>query len=372
MGSGGSHSENKQIQLDIRELEAELEQKEKVIVDLRANLQVEIESSKRIKESANKMQHAMESKELFVGRQDSDDVIYSRFQTLIGQIKTWSVPFAQGRPKFKGEFVTEAIEHIRRVAPGVADTESFEEFLRVPKNMRLFVRGYVGFAVADHLFRSLPYSTPESYTGFHGADVWMDRRLVEPVSVLEESLLYAGTDLERFQESLAKSSTVIDRSKISDREFHDWRVLTTTLVARLDTMGKIGKGMESYLTTCCEHIMRLVGRWVGKHDRITLEEELQVILFSAVSLSRTLRCQRALWSVRQVGSPAPAEGKILYDQQVMEDKHGEEDSDGEDIPTANGKEVEIVVSPGLFKRGNTDGERFEFESCIERAEVKCR
>ena len=56
----------------------------------------------------------------------------------------------------------------------------------------------------------------------------------------------------------------------------------------------------------------------------------------------------------------------------MEDKHADENSDGEDIPTANGKHVQIVVSPGLFKRGNTDGEQFESESCIGGTEVRRR
>lgn len=131
-------------------------------------------------------------------------------------------------------------------------------------------------------------------------------------------------------------------------------------------------GMEARVTDCCDHIMGLIAPWVVKRDRRALEEELLAILFSAVSLSKTLRCQRALWSVRQVGESASRDKPILFDEEIMEDKHADENSDGEDIPTANGRHVEIVVSPGLFKRGNTDGEQFEFESCIERAEVKCR
>ena len=57
----------------------------------------------------------------------------------------------------------------------------------------------------------------------------------------------------------------------------------------------------------------------------------------------------------------------------MDDKHGDDDSDGDpDAPMARYRKiVEIVVSPAMFKRGNTDGERFEDESCVEPAEVKC-
>lgn len=185
-------SQNQQMQLDILELEAEIGQQEKIINELQENMKVETENNKQIKESASKMQYAMESKELFVGRQDSDDMIYSRFQMLVGQIKTWSVPFAQGRPKLHRDFSQALSDRIRRVAPRIADKESLEIFLQTPKNMRLFVRGYVGFAIADQLFRSLPYTAPSFFSGFHGTDVWMDQRLVQPVSVLEETLLYAG------------------------------------------------------------------------------------------------------------------------------------------------------------------------------------
>ena len=98
-----------------------------------------------------------------------------------------------------------------------------------------------------------------------------------------------------------------------------------------------------------------------------------MILLCAVSLSKTLRCQRACWSVRHVHGPSAKDiTAVFFDEAVMDDKHGDENSDGQEIPTVDGKLVEIVVSPALFKRGNTDGERFEFESCLQRSEVKCR
>ena len=56
----------------------------------------------------------------------------------------------------------------------------------------------------------------------------------------------------------------------------------------------------------------------------------------------------------------------------MEDRYGEEDSDKEDSQVRNGKLVEIFVTPSLFKSGNSDGEQFDVESCVQRSEVKCR
>ena len=129
--------------------------------------------------------------------------------------------------------------------------------------------------------------------------------------------------------------------------------------------------METHVTSCHRHIMSVVGPWVAQGERKVLEVELLEILFSAVSLSKTLRCQRACWSVRHVDGPSAGESVIFSDEAIMDDKHGDEDSDGQQMPTANGKFVEIIVSPGLYKRGNIDGERFEFESCIARSDVKC-
>ena len=37
-----------------------------------------------------------------------------------------------------------------------------------------------------------------------------------------------------------------------------------------------------------------------------------------------------------------------------------------------GKFVQLVVTPGLFKRGTPEGERYEQESCLEQMEVVCR
>lgn len=127
----------------------------------------------------------MESKELFVGRQDSDDVIYSRFQSLIGQIKTWSVPFAQDR-SIARDYPQASIDEFCKVAPYVSD---FLCFFQNPKNLRLFMRGYVGLAMAESLFRTLHYGpNPGSY----GEDAWMDRELAHGVASIENSLLYAG------------------------------------------------------------------------------------------------------------------------------------------------------------------------------------
>lgn len=125
--------------------------------------------------------------------------------------------------------------------------------------------------------------------------------------------------------------------------------------------------------------MSLVANWVAAEDQGNLEDGLRKILSYAVELSQTLRCQRAFWSVRQAESfvngtsnVGYADGLLYFDEGTMDDKYGDEDSDGRSIPTSSQKIVEVVISPSLWKCGNTDGERFDVHSCVERSEVKCK
>lgn len=105
----------------------------------------------------------------------------------------------------QGEFSTAANDHIRPVTPTIADKASFEDFLETPKNMRLFVRGSVGLTMADELIHILPHGAPGCYSRFHGADVWMDQRLVQPVSVHEEALFDTDKSLRSSPWSFAES-----------------------------------------------------------------------------------------------------------------------------------------------------------------------
>ena len=153
---------------------------------------------------------------------------------------------------------------------------------------------------------------------------------------------------------------------------HDWRALTATLISRLNTFNNLDEDKEVGMTACSRRIMSLVANWVASEDQGMLEDGLQRILSDAVKLSQTLRCQRALWSIRQPGSVAGRTGSWLYfDEGTMDDGQGDEDSEGRSIPISSRKIVEIIISPSLWKCGNTDGERYDIESCVERSEVKC-
>ena len=62
---------------------------------------------------------------------------------------------------------------------------------------------------------------------------------------------------------------------------------------------------------------------------------------------------------------------MLFDAAAMRDIDIDEDDDITGS-RSRGRIVELVVSPGLYKRGNTNGQGFDTETCMERSEVKCR
>ena len=140
--------------------------------------------------------------------------------------------------------------------------------------------------------------------------------------------------------------------------------------------------MEAHVTQTSNRILDTVGNWVAPERRKALEDSLVGVLLQAVKLSQTLRCQRACWSVRHPGdavhprlqpeTPGSRDTLIFFDVATMNDKHGDDNSDEEGAPAQYRKVVDIFITPGLFKSGNSDGEQFDIETCVERSEVKCR
>ena len=119
---------------------------------------------------------------------------------------------------------------------------------------------------------------------------------------------------------------------------------------------------------CGKLILDVVGPLAPKDQREQLANDLQGILVQAITFSQTLRCQRASWSVRHVVRRASSNDQPVYfDKSIMVNERGDASDDG-DGPYR--RLVEFVVSPALFKRGDTDGEQYDIETCLELAKVR--
>lgn len=143
-------------------------------------------------------------------------------------------------------------------------------------------------------------------------------------------------------------------------------------MARLDNSDTAMQNLERHIGDCLAQISNVVEPLAPKDREEQLTNDLFGILKQAVALSQTLRCQRAAWSVRHIVPPGQSltPGPVFFKDRIMEDMDGGsyDSEDGESQPRP--KIVDVVVSPALFKRGNTDGERFDVETCIEKAQVK--
>ncbi|KAL8706629.1 MAG: hypothetical protein Q9225_007930 [Loekoesia sp. 1 TL-2023] len=338
---------------EIHRLRAVINSQHEEIGVMSSRLQAEELNNKKLRESMNKMILAMESKDLFVGRQSTDDTVSSRFGQLLGQVKTWSVPFAENdRALPLADLPDTTKTMLRRILPNTPSSDLSRRSRPSPKVIRLLVRGLVSLGITEMLFRTLPTpSQPEPPAN----DAWVDKELAQAIHLVEMRFFGA------------------DPKAISLREFHDWRALSTNLASKQGVSNKSDKSSEAHIRNCMAQIFAAVVPFAPERRRAQLEHDLFGILHQAVELSQMLRCQRACWSVRHVVPPPSSSFDIplLLNEFTMEDIDGDM-AGGDDLASTAKKTVSIVVSPALFKRGNTDGEQFDVETCVVKAEVNAR
>ena len=172
--------------MDISKLRALVEGQSRKIDELETSLEQERTKSKQLKDSTDKMILRMENKDLFIGRQDSDSAVETQFSHLIDRVATWSLPFAQYKLASPGKLPQLPKEHLRRVLPVAID---LGHFLRTPKEVRLFVRGFVSLAMTEMLIRTLPDGDCSEPLAM---DLWMDQPLAHAVHIVESYFLGSG------------------------------------------------------------------------------------------------------------------------------------------------------------------------------------
>ncbi|MCJ1462385.1 hypothetical protein MMC07_000985 [Pseudocyphellaria aurata] len=210
-----------------------------------------------------------------------------------------------------------------------------------------------------------------NFTGPRSANIGTSHRSARPTHPLAVDRIIF-TMRKYMRPMIPSTSSTIEVTKRKRRGLH--------------ATSNTGKGMEGHVTDCSDR-WQLRALNVGKRpDRarkvpnadkgMTREEYVDDVRKKAAVTVRRRRKEvtrmakreataEASWSVRHIepaASKIPDAGMALT---IMDD-----DSD-DDSTSRYQKLVEIVVSPGLFKRGNTDGERFDIESCLTRAAVRC-
>jgi hypothetical protein len=142
--------------------------------------------------------------------------------------------------------------------------------------------------------------------------------------------------------------------------------------------------------------MNLFGPWVPSDRHEEMRMGLENIFETAVRFSQLLRRQRACWSVcfphsRMVANIVAGQNQCAmnertssrahidacwYDPLTMEDTdedgmEHEEDAFHHSRPVNVAKQVQLLITPALFKRGNADGEKYDIQACLVKSIVKC-
>ncbi len=167
--------------------------------------------------------------------------------------------------------------------------------------------------------------------------------------------------------------------KIAARDMHDWRALTTGLISRCSEGNRPNKDQLAFVHEQAECAMNGIGRWIPAEQQAQAANDLKTCFMDAIALSQLLRRQRACWYVRFPASTTRASEDMMlqgnrgsipvfFDPTTMRDVN----ADYMDPEYKHRKVLELLVSPGLFKRGDSDGDHFEEETCREPAEVTCK
>ncbi|KAJ4993515.1 hypothetical protein SVAN01_01063 [Stagonosporopsis vannaccii] len=290
----------------------------------------------------DQMQSTLDNKDSFLGTQINDEDLQRRFNTLMIEIKTWSGRFNDGTTS---PFRLDRLSEYQCVLPRCVDLRHLDKITADKKRKRLFVRGWAAYIMCTRLFRDLESTSARDL----GGDVWLEKALAGDFKNLED----------RFWRT--------DRKIIPHKTFNDWRALTAELLIKAldNTNEELNIQVQAAITGALSEVMELVETWhapVPGTDPKVDEDKLRGTFVRAVQLARDLRRQRALWSVRFPSRPEI--GLLKFDPATMQDVRDDKDEDEDDLEELKSFQVELVVTPTLFKRGTMNGEWFEREEAV--------
>ncbi|KAF9874991.1 hypothetical protein CkaCkLH20_07685 [Colletotrichum karsti] len=297
------------------------------------------------------MQAARDAREDLMGRQEPDSSISAQFSDIMLQIKSWVSKYCKDakRPFEVEKLDPQLLPQIRKVIPRLRRLEDLPEILPPGagglKSRRKFIRGWVALVVTENLFRSLPAPTHGTESG---SDVWIPEKPRNALKSLEMTLLNSG-------EAITAST------------FHEWRTLTFSMFGNLyprshwSRSHELGDILEETCRKVIQVVWPLISDGTDENDMMLRLEDN--VFFPAIGLSQVLRRQRACCEYTKPYLFQPGQMKDV-------DSLVEEEDDGS-VPEHCLKVVDTVITPGLYKSGNHDGEQYDVVYPVEFAEVTC-
>ncbi|GAP91959.2 hypothetical protein SAMD00023353_5700570 [Rosellinia necatrix] len=328
----------------------EAAEQRKRIGELQQQLLESEEKYNILKRRNDKLQDHLDNDEAALGTQLPDEAILTKFRELMGQIKTWANKFCGGASQAliptavsSNGYSKELQYKVHQILPVVKSYEDYLNFLDSRKLRRTFVRGWIGYQVATTILRTPP---PQKHPVDPNTDIWIPNPGIRrSIQELEQELLSTG-------------------HPIILGDFHHWRALTMSLFAQ--KYPDIPSEALEFMFEGAQDVLDFVNSDVNGEE--ATHKLFEHVFKPALELSKLLRRQRASWCVRFPQSNIGED--CLFDPNSMRDKNEDEDE-----ARANNVYthvwVDMVISPGLFKRGTIDGDRYDVEIVVEKAEVSC-
>jgi len=158
-----------------------------------------------------------------------------------------------------------------------------------------------------------------------------------------------------------------DVKHIAPADFHHWRALSINLLSsRNDDVST--KNELALASHTAEEILCLFEGWYSSADLAYLRDGLEKLIRASIGVSALLRRQLAYWFVSY---ERDTKQNGIFDTETMLDVDVDADSDFDvGIGDESSATVRFKIFPGLFKCGDADGIKYDYEQCYVKTKVK--
>ncbi|GAB1312958.1 Involucrin repeat protein [Madurella fahalii] len=163
-------------------------------------------------------------------------------------------------------------------------------------------------------------------------------------------------------QQLTQVETFLASFAASPESVNQWRSLTLTILKK-DAIEKMETETSAVMDMVVCRVNTLLDSITNITSTDTRDQGLQVLVRSAIELSRLLAVQKAVFKVEMP--------EIVPYQRTMFDAETMEDIGGEDEENLADRDICCVTFPGIIKRGDESGGQLQYRNVISKARVLC-
>ncbi|KAI0517989.1 hypothetical protein F5B22DRAFT_87347 [Xylaria bambusicola] len=340
--------QQQRLEKELHELRQISSDQRKEIEELKRMIRDGDEKSNKLKRRNEKLQAQIDNDESVLGHQKSDEDVKAPFQSMNIAIKNWTSKWCDTTRRniectFDRLFCEKRMGIVQSILPLVKNQDDFISLILDVKRRRKFVRGWIGFHIANDIFRTLPGPSGNE----SGSDIWIPAKIRGSVDEVEHTLLSSGKCL-------------------SMSDFNQWRSLTMTLLFK--KYPSISDDAWCFMSENARDAVHDIAPIIPRVDRdAAVKHLIETVYRPALEFAQLLRRQRALWSVRFPCLMTVGRSSI-FNPACMKDS---DDDEEEPRQLDAQRYIEIVSTPVLYKSGNIDGKQYDEENVVEKAEISC-